>query len=122
MCKSGLIAYIVNELSGITGDWIIEHVVANMRLKGYDRQVCLVWGHAVLFPIFDASGKTAVPLPILEHVTRASNDLGMRYGIEEHTHPIKRMSLAITGSDSDVIMGIIGDDMQGSEGVNSHQD
>ena len=82
----------------------------------------MVLGHAVLFRIFDASGKAAVPLPILEQVTRAFNDLGMRNGLEEHTDPIKRMPLAIPGNDSEVIMGIIGDDMQVSEGVNSHHD
>lgn len=71
-----------NELSGITYDSILDHVVPNMRLKGYDRRVCLVWGCAVLFCIFDARGYTAASLPIQEQIMRAFNDLEVRNGLE----------------------------------------
>lgn len=84
-----------NDLSGITNHWILKYIVQNMTLKGYDRQVCLVLRRGVLFWIFDASGETAVPLPIWEQVIRAFKDLGVCNGLKEGTHTVKWMPLAI---------------------------
>ena len=30
MCKGGAVAYIVNDASGISEEWILEHIVPNM--------------------------------------------------------------------------------------------
>ena len=34
MCKSGAITYVVDEESGVTDEWILDHVVPNMVRSG----------------------------------------------------------------------------------------
>jgi hypothetical protein len=61
MCKGGVIAYLIDEISGVTDAWILEHVVPNMVNHGIDHQVCKVLGRAVLWRLFDRSGDDAFP-------------------------------------------------------------
>ena len=61
MCKGGVIAYLVDEMSGITDKWILDHVVPNMVRHGIDEQVCKVLGHSVLWRLFNRSGDDAFP-------------------------------------------------------------
>ncbi len=49
--KGGAITYQHVDGSGITDDWILQHVVPNMR-NHLEREVCIVFGHALLWRIF----------------------------------------------------------------------
>ncbi len=61
MCKDGVIAYAMDQMSGMTDKWILDHVVPNMVRKGIDEQVCKVLGHSVLWRVFDQSGGDSFP-------------------------------------------------------------
>jgi hypothetical protein len=95
MCKGGAITYAIDDLTGISDDWILEHVVPCMVAHGIIHQVSKVLGRAVLFRIFDSSGEHAITYPIRECVTRAYNDLGARNALEEGGDPVKRFPLAV---------------------------
>ena len=109
-CKGGAITYAIDDLTGISDDWVLEHVVPCMVAHGINHQVCKVLGRAVLFRIFDSSGEHAIPYPIRECVMRAYNDLGARNALEEGGNPIKRLPLAVAGHDGEVIIEIIEED------------
>lgn len=53
---------------------------------------------------------------------RAIKNLGVRNGLDESTNTVQRMSLAIDGPYSMVIIQIISDDMHQSKGTNGHYD
>ena len=55
LCKGGVVAYLIDEDSGITDQWILDYVVPNMFQTGIHCQVCLVLGHVILWRIFDPS-------------------------------------------------------------------
>lgn len=49
LCKGGVIAYLVDPGSGITDEWILQHVVPNLMRHGIELQVCKVLGRAMLW-------------------------------------------------------------------------
>ncbi len=50
-CKGGAITYQLIDGSGITDDWILQHVAPNMR-NHLEQEFCIVFGHALLWRIF----------------------------------------------------------------------
>ena len=110
MCKGGVIAYVVDQMSGVTDKWILDHVVPNMVRKGIDEQVCKVLGRSVLWRVFDRSGDDAFPPHRREQIMSAYRDLGARNVLEEGCNPIKRKPLIISGHDTEVIIDLLLDD------------
>ncbi len=51
LCKGETITYQHVDGSGITDDWILEHVIPNMQ-NYLECEVCIVFGHALLWRIF----------------------------------------------------------------------
>ena len=49
MCKGGAITHAIDDLTGISDNWILEPVVPYMVAHGMNHQVCKVLGRAVLF-------------------------------------------------------------------------
>ena len=76
MYKGGVICYEINQLSGITDDWILEHVVPCIVSHGLPWQVCIIIGCAVLFQLYDRTGEDAVQIPMMESIMRVYNNLG----------------------------------------------
>lgn len=113
MCKGGVVVYEINRLSGVFDNWIFEHVVPNLVSHGLPRQVCIVFGHAVLFRLFDRTGEDAVPTPMRESIMRAYQDLGARNLLEEGCNPIRRWPLIVTGYDTEVMIDKM--EMEGDE-------
>lgn len=89
MCKGGAIFYQIHERSGVTEDWILEHVVPNMVRRGVPRPVCKVLGRAVLFRACDASGDDAFPPQRRTQILRALSDLGDRNQLAAGDNPIQ---------------------------------
>lgn len=59
MWNGRVIVYEINQLSRVSNDWILNHVIPNMVSHGLLQQVCIVFGGAVLFKLFDRTGKDA---------------------------------------------------------------
>ena len=74
--QGGVICYEIDQLSGITDDWILEHVIPRMVSRGLSGQVCIIFGCAVLFRPFDRTGEDAAPIPMRESIMRVYNNLG----------------------------------------------
>ena len=110
MCKGGVIAYLVDEMSGITDKWILDHVVPNMVRHGIDEQVCKVLGCSVLWRLFDRSGDDAFPPYRRDQIMSAYRDLGARNVLEEGCNPVKRKPLIVSGHDTEVLIDLLLDD------------
>ena len=106
LCKGGPVAYVVDPLSGVTDQWILDHVVPNLTKKVIP-EVTKVLGHAVLFHVFDHSGKDAFPPHRHEQILEALADLGFRNQLAEGTNPVKRKPLVVSGHDSEVVMDLM---------------
>ena len=53
--------YALERELGVSDGWIIDHVTPNMASAGIPQQVCLVFGRAMLWRIFDRCGEDLVP-------------------------------------------------------------
>ena len=83
MCKGGVIAYEIDPLSGVSDNWILDYVVPNMVRHGIPSEVCIVFGRAVLFRVFDRTGEDAVPIPMRESTVRVYNNFGGHNALEQ---------------------------------------
>ena len=118
MCKGGVIAYEIDPLSGVSDNWILDYVVPNMVRHGIPSEVCIVFGHAVLFRVFDRTGEDAVPTPMRESIMQAYHELESRNILEDGCNPIKRRPLIVTGYDTEVIIDLMeADDDDGQGGL-----
>jgi hypothetical protein len=100
------VAYVVDPLSGVTEQWILDHVVPNLTKK-VTPEVAKVLGRAVLFRVFDSSGEVAFPPHRREQILEAYSDLGYRNQLVEGTNPIMRKPLVVSGHDSEVVMDLM---------------
>ena len=89
LCKGGPIHYSVKANSGITKEWILEHVVPNIAAN-LDKQVALVLGRALLWRIFNSEQSKVVPRFILEKVKAAYNGLGSRNRLDSGENPVEK--------------------------------
>ena len=101
LCKGGVIAYAVDESSGITNNWILDHVVPNMVSHGIDSQVCKVLGCAVLFCLFGRSGDDDFPPHRRMQIMQAYGDLGARNSLEVGCNPVIHRPLLVSGHDTE---------------------
>ena len=104
LCVGGPIAYFVRDDSGVSSDWILEHVTPHMFAANIPRQVCIVLGRALLWKVWEA----------------AHGDLGARNRLEAGTNPVWRANIGVTGIDAELyvfeIMGSGGEDEGGVSG------
>ena len=108
--------YEIDQLSGVSDNWIRAYVVPNMVSHGLPCQVCIIFGRAVLFRLFDRTGDDAVPTPMRESIMRAYQDSGARNLLEEGCNPIRRGPLIVTWYDTEVMLDVMeveGDDDKG---------
>ena len=116
LCTGGPIAYLVRDGSGITDEWILEHVVPHMNAaKEVPRQACIVLGRSLLWKVCDAAAKPEerhnVPSSIMARVLKALEDLGDRNRLPEGQNPIRRANLGVAGVDSQLhVFEILGGD------------
>ena len=88
MCKGGAITYQRNPSCGITDDWILTYVVPNMLARGFNRQVCLVLGRAVLWCMFEERHAGRFEPDKVEPVMAAYRDLGERNRLPQGENPV----------------------------------
>jgi hypothetical protein len=88
LAKGGACVYVVEEASGISDDWICDHVVPNMAAQDIDRQVCVVFDRALLWRVSDKSGDLAIPQRKREYILQALADLGDRNGLGAGVNPV----------------------------------
>ena len=109
LCKGGPIHYSLKPNSGISEDWILEHVDP-MIASRYCRSVALVLGRALLWRVFDESESLVVPDNICQRVKGAYRDLGERCQLPVGENPVEKIPLIITGSDAEVHIDMLLDD------------
>ena len=122
LCVGGAIAYFVREESGVSSEWILEHVTPHMVAAGIPRQVCIVLGRALLWKVWEAAQGDEdhrVPSSITARVMMAVRDLGTRNLLEEGTNPIRRGSIGVSGIDAELYVYEIGGGSSGGGGGSS---
>ena len=112
LCRGGPIAYLPKDGSGVTDEWIRDHVARNMIAGGIPPQVCTVLGRAMLWKVFEASasedtGAHCIPPELGERVLSAYRDLGERCTLESEVNPISKLPLGVTGVDAQLIVDVI---------------
>ena len=118
LCKGGPIMYEVKEPSGVTSQWILDHVTRHMVESGFPTQVCLVLGRAVLWKVFaaahdDEGSEHCVPAGLGSRVLAAYEDIGDRCTLRRGENPVARLPLGVTGVDSQLIVDVIMTDGDG---------
>jgi hypothetical protein len=124
LCVGGAIAYFVREESGVSSEWILEHVVPHLA-GGVPRQTCIVLGRALLWKVWEAAqgiDEHRVPSSITARVMAAVRDLGTRNRLEAGTNPIRRGSIAVSGIDAELYVYEIGSGGGGGGGDGGDDD
>ncbi len=97
---------------------ILDYVVPNMVRHGIPSEVCIVFGRAVLFRVFDRTGEDVVPTPMRESTMQAYHELESHNILEDGCNPIKRRPLIVTGYNMEVIIDLMeADDDDGQGGL-----
>lgn len=119
MCKGGAAAYILNDASGISEEWVLQHIVPHMVDYGIHRQVCLVLGRAVLWALFDPTQASRIPQHRRQQMMQAYAGLGDRNTLAAGENPVLKRSLVIVGQDAEVVMDLMSDEDGGGGGGGS---
>ena len=121
LCTGGAIAYLVRPESGITDEWILQHVVPHIVAARVPRQACVVLGRALLWKVaeraLDGESPHLVPAEIVERVSEAYRDLGERNKLPVHENPVRRANLGVSGVDAELhVFEVLGGDDEGGAG------
>ena len=103
LCKGGPITYEVVPESGISDGWIIDHVTPFRASSGISREVCLLFGRAMLWRIFDTCRDSLVPNEQKARIKAAYGDIAHNT-LEQGTNPVKKVPLVVGGLDAEVII------------------
>jgi len=117
LCKGGPCSYVTKDGSGISDDWILQHVVPKIASR-FPRAVALVLGRALLWLVFEERSRTNEPyLPSDLHdlIWEAYRDIpGRTLPLIEN--PIRKVLLLVTGDEGEVFVDeLVGEDEDGSD-------
>ena len=102
LCKGKPIHYCVKERSGISEQWIIEHVVPAIRSR-YCRSIFLVLGRAFSWRVFDDIDSHVTSLQIAARVKQAYRDIDARCLLPDGQNPVEKLPLMVTaGADAQI--------------------
>ena len=93
LCKGEPVHYKIRENSGITKEWICQHVVPKICLK-YCESISAVLGRALLCHIFDEKQKKVVPKFIVNCVMAAYRELENNK-LAVGVNPVKKVPLMV---------------------------
>ena len=115
LCRGGAIAYLTRTESGITDEWLLDHVVPNLQTADVPRQACIVLGCALMWKVVEAATKPDeghnVPSSIMGRAMVAFKDLGDRNHLPSGTNPIRRANLGVAGVDAELhVFEVLGGD------------
>jgi len=95
--------------SGVTNEWILEHVMTHGRSK-VDDLVAAVLGMALLWYAFTAEGIRDMPVPLYQRIRDAyATTLMVRNGLEASTNPVRKIPVIVSGDDGEVYINEIPD-------------
>ena len=88
-----------------------------MVKHGVPEQVCKVFGQATLWRCFSTAGEDCFPETIPQRVLDGIQELGATYTLpKDGTNPVRKIPLLVTGLDSEVIIDVLDDGLDGGEG------
>jgi hypothetical protein len=88
-----------------------------MVKHGVPDQVCKMLGLATLWRCFSTAGEDCFPETICRRVLDGIQELGATYTLpKDGTNPVRKIPLLVTGSDSEVIIDMLDDELVGGEG------
>lgn len=101
LCKDGPITYHLKEESGISDDWIVEHVSPNIT-SVFGKNIGTVLGRALLWRIFDAEDYQVLPSQMV-------NDVKAKYSLrqtelDDGENPIAKVPLLVEGNNGQLLI------------------
>jgi hypothetical protein len=109
LCKGGPCKYATREGSGVSDDWILQHVAPRIASR-FPRAVALVLGHALLWLVFEdynVDGECYLPNNFVNQVLLAYQDIPGRV-LPLAQNPIKKILLLVTGDEGQVYIDELG--------------
>lgn len=109
LCKGGPCKYATREGSGVSDDWILQHVVPKIASR-FPRAVALVLGRALLWLVFEdhnTDGESYLPDDLVDQVWVAYRDIPGRV-LPLIENPIKKILLLVTGDEGQVYIDELG--------------
>jgi hypothetical protein len=98
--------YILKEGFGVTDNFILEHVVPNIR-KRYSDVVSLVLGKVLLWFIFTPEGSEYLPQALCKRVQTAYSNVAT---LPADENPVNKVPLVISGHEGEVYLDELGND------------
>lgn len=100
LCIGGPCKYTLKKGSGVTEDWLCQHVVPNiLQSKRFHRQVAVVLALPILWACFDEEME-AYMLPALRNRIRAVYNCIQQLG--PHVNPVRKVLLVVIGAEWEV--------------------
>jgi hypothetical protein len=112
LCLGGPCRYALKENSGITDDWLLEHVTPNIFVK-FDRAIALTLARPLLWACIDDDRSQFVPSGIRNHVQNAYQNLPNHLP----DNPVEKILLVVSMSSNDSVNI---DDATGAAGGNNN--
>jgi hypothetical protein len=106
LCVGGPCKYVLKEGCGVTDNFILEHVVPNIRTR-YSDAVALVLGKVLLWFVFTPEGTAYLPQTLCERVRTAYSDVAT---LPADENPVKKVPLVISGHEGELYMDELGND------------
>lgn len=105
LCKGGAVAYMQQEESGMTDQWLLDYGVPHLQ-SHVPRQVAIVFARCLLWQICDPTGKDVVPTEIRERVEEATHDLEQagKYTVADGENPVSKIPLICDGVDAQLVI------------------
>jgi hypothetical protein len=110
LCIGGPCKYVLKEGCGLSNNWLVAHVAPNIS-QVYGEEASAILGKALLWAIFDDVVSARVPPPICTRVLAAYNSLDAQHRLQNGENPVKKIRLAVSGSDGEVHLDEIPDDV-----------
>jgi hypothetical protein len=112
LCIGGPCKYVVKEGSGVTGTFLLEHVVPNMWTQ-YPDDVAKVLGKALIWFIFSPDSSNYLTTPLQDCVATTYNGIGQ---LPPGENPVKKIALVISGNKGELYLDELGENYGGGPG------
>jgi hypothetical protein len=105
LCIGGPCKYVIKEGSGVTDDFLLQHVVPNIRAR-FPADVATVLAKPLLWMLF-SSERNYLPQAMRDRIQTAYNNIRV---LPAGENPVKKLLLVVTGNEGEVFLDEVGND------------
>ena len=106
LCIGGPCKYALKEGTGITDNFLVQHVVPMIRTR-FSQGVALVLGKALLWLLFSDAGRDYLPPAYCKHVEGVYNTISQ---LPPGESPVLKIPIVLSGHDGELYLDELGQD------------